>query len=67
MLPDRRFDKSAFHALFQGMLDTCNSEDRQIRAILISAAAVAILGLVAIATVVAVMISANFNILNWME
>ncbi|TSA29929.1 MAG: hypothetical protein D4R65_14380 [Verrucomicrobiaceae bacterium] len=49
------------------MLDTTDPEDRQIRVILISAAAVAILGLIAIATVVAVMVSANFNFLSWME
>lgn len=49
------------------MLDTNDPEDRQIRVILISAAAVAVLGLLITATVVAVMVSANFNFLNWME
>ena len=52
---------------FEDMLDTNDPEDRQIRVILISAATAAVLGLVAIATVVAVMVSANFNFLNWME
>lgn len=51
----------------EDMLDTNDPEDRQIRVILISAATAAVLGLVAIATVVAVMVSANFNFLNWME
>ncbi len=49
------------------MLDTNDPEDRRIRVILISAASVAVLGLLATATVVAVMISANFNFLSWME
>ena len=49
------------------MLDTNDPEDRQIRVILISAASIAVLGLLAAATVVAVMVSTNFNLLNWME
>jgi len=49
------------------MLDPQNPEDRQIRVILLSAAGAAVLGILFVATVVAVMISANFNILNWME
>lgn len=42
-------------------------EDRLIRTVLISAASAAVLGLIAVATVIAVMVSYNFNILNWME
>lgn len=49
------------------MLDTPDPEDRQIRLILLSAASAAVLGLIAFATVIAVMISLNFNFLNWME
>jgi len=49
------------------MPDTKDPEDRRIRVLLISAAGLALLGLLATATVVAVMISTNFNILNWME
>ncbi|MCK9589455.1 MAG: hypothetical protein WC076_13310 [Terrimicrobiaceae bacterium] len=49
------------------MLDTKDPEDRQIRVILLSAASVAVLGILTTALVVAVMISMNFNILNWME
>ncbi len=49
------------------MLDTSDPEDRQIRLTLISAATAAVLGLLTAATVVAVMISMNFNFLNWME
>lgn len=49
------------------MLDTNDPEDRQIRVILLSAASVAVLGILTTTLVVAVMISMNFNILNWME
>lgn len=53
--------------LAAGMLDTNDPEDRQIRLILISAASLAVLGFVTVATAIAVMVSLNFNILNWME
>ncbi|MEI8310368.1 MAG: hypothetical protein WCH98_06400 [Verrucomicrobiota bacterium] len=49
------------------MLDANDPEDRQIKAILLSAAGAAVLGILAFAAVVAVMVSMNFNILNWME
>jgi hypothetical protein len=42
-------------------------EDAFIRNLVISASTVAVLGLLAVGTVITVMVSANFNILNWME
>jgi hypothetical protein len=42
-------------------------EDKLIRVVLISSASAAVLGLITVITVMAVMISYNFNILNWME
>lgn len=42
-------------------------EDRFIRNLLITLAAGAVLSFVGLAVVIAVMISYNFNILNWME
>ena len=44
-----------------------DAEDRQIKAILLSAASLALMVLLGFAAVVAVMISMNFNLLNWME
>lgn len=44
-----------------------DAEDQQIKVILLSAASLAVLVLLSFAAVVAVMISLNFNILNWME
>ena len=49
------------------MLDTNDPEDRQIRVILLSAASMLVLGFLSSAAVLAVMISMNFNFLNWME
>ena len=49
------------------MLETNDPEDRRIRLILLSAAAMAVMGALTFAAVAAVMISMNFNILNWME
>jgi hypothetical protein len=49
------------------MSQESEKEDRLIRALLIGGASAAVLGLIATATLVAVMISYNFNILNWME
>ena len=46
---------------------TQDPEDRFIRNLLILAGAGAAVGLLTVATVVTVMVSANFNILNWME
>lgn len=42
-------------------------EDRFIRNLLILAASGAAVGFLTVVTVVMVMVSANFNILNWME
>ncbi len=42
-------------------------EDQFIRNLIILGSTGAVLGLLAVATVVTVMVSANFNILNWME
>lgn len=42
-------------------------EDRLIRALLIGGASLAVAGALAFATIVAVMISYNFNFLEWME
>ena len=46
---------------------TQDPEDRFIRTLVILGSTGAVLGLLAVATVVTVMVSANFNILNWME
>ena len=42
-------------------------EDQLIRSLVILASTGAVLGLLAVGTVITVMVSANFNILNWME
>jgi len=49
------------------MLSTNDPEDRQIRIILLSTAAAAVCGFLFVATGIAVLVSMNFNILNWME
>ncbi len=49
------------------MLDMNDPEDRQIRWILISASAAAVLGFLVTVLVVAVLISMNFNVMEWME
>jgi hypothetical protein len=54
-------------ARFKPMQKTEDPEDKLIRVLLISAASGAVLTLILVATVIAVMISYNFNILNWME
>jgi hypothetical protein len=46
---------------------TQDPEDRLIRNLLILAATGAAAGLLAAATAITVLVSANFNILNWME
>ena len=46
---------------------TQDPEDRFIRNAVILASTGVALGLLAVGTVVTVMVSANFNILNWME
>lgn len=50
-----------------GMLDMQNSEDRLIRNVLLGAAGSAIAGLLVVGTVIAVLVSANFNVLSWLE
>lgn len=47
--------------------ETADKEDILIRRLLIGASAAAVLGILTVVTVVAVMISYNFNILEWME
>lgn len=49
------------------MLNTSDPEDRQIRIILISAAVAAVVGFMVVATGVAVLVSMNFNVMNWLE
>jgi len=49
------------------MLDRNDPEDRQIFAILLTAACVTVVGLLTFAVIISVMISLNFNLLNWME
>lgn len=49
------------------MQEDPTKEDRLIRALLIGGASAAVVMALMVATVIAVMISYNFNILNWME
>lgn len=49
------------------MPETKDPEDRLIRILLISAASVAVLGAIFTATVVAVLVSMNFNVMEWLE
>ncbi|MBE2205319.1 MAG: hypothetical protein IAE94_13380 [Chthoniobacterales bacterium] len=49
------------------MFDIQDPEDRQIRVILLSAATAVVAGFLSSAVILAVMISMNFNFLNWME
>jgi len=49
------------------MLDSKDPEDRQIRLFLLIAATGAVVTFLAVALVITVMVSMNFNILNWME
>jgi len=46
---------------------TQDPEDRFIRNMVILVSTGAALGLLAVGTVITVLVSANFNILNWME
>jgi hypothetical protein len=48
-------------------MPTRDPEDQLIRTLVILGGTGAVLGLLAVATVITVMVSANFNILNWME
>lgn len=49
------------------MFDIQDPEDRQIRLILIAASSLVVVGLIGAAVTCAVLISLNFNPLNWME
>ncbi len=51
----------------KGMSEEIDKEDRLIRRILLGAATVAVTGFLVTAAIAAVMISANFNFLEWME
>ncbi len=44
-----------------------NPEDRFIRNLVIIASSIALLGVLTLATLITAMVSANFNVLNWME
>jgi hypothetical protein len=48
-------------------MQTGGPEDTFIRNLIILASTGAVVGLLAVATIVTVLVSANFNILNWME
>jgi hypothetical protein len=52
---------------FAGMEPDTTKEDILIRRILIGAISLAVAGALGLATVIAVMVSYNFNFLNWME
>lgn len=43
------------------------SEDQFIRALVLIASTAFVLGLIVVATAVAVMVGANFNVLQWLE
>lgn len=49
------------------MTQKVEKEDRLIRNVLLGAAALSVAALVVTATLIAVMVSFNFNILEWME
>jgi len=48
-------------------METRDPEDQFVRTLLILGATGAFVGLLTVATIITVMVSANFNILNWME
>lgn len=48
-------------------MQTGDPEDKFIRNLIILSGAGAAVGLLTVATIVTVLVSANFNILNWME
>jgi hypothetical protein len=50
-----------------GMTDAEIKEDRLIRRMLIAVPVFAVLGFLATAALVAAMVSANFNVMNWLE
>jgi hypothetical protein len=49
------------------MSDTIDAEDRLIRRILIAVPTVAVLGFLVTVVLITVMVSSNFNILEWVE
>ena len=48
-------------------MQTRNSEDEFIRWLILLAATGTAIGLLAVVLIITVMVSANFNVLNWME
>lgn len=50
-----------------GMTDAEIREERLIRRVLIAVPVFAVLGFLATAALVAAMVSANFNVMNWLE
>lgn len=48
-------------------MQTGDPQDQLIRTLVILGGTGAVLGLLTVATIITVMVSANFNILNWME
>jgi hypothetical protein len=48
-------------------MQTRDPEDEFIRWLILLSATGAVVGLLVVATVITVMVSANFNVLNWME
>ena len=52
---------------YQSLMVEQNPEDRFIRNLLLIASSLALLGALTLATIITVLVSANFNILNWME
>jgi hypothetical protein len=52
---------------YNAVMSERTPEDQLIRTLVILTSTGAVLGLLAVGTVITVMVSANFNILNWME
>lgn len=48
-------------------MEDTKSEDRLINALVLIASIAGVLGILTVGVVITVMVSANFNILNWME
>ena len=63
----KAFDFGAGRFYSSRMTDAQEKEDRLIRRVLIALPVFALLGFLATVALVAVMISYNFNLLNWME
>lgn len=48
-------------------MEKSSPEDRFIRNLILVASSAAVVGLLALGTVITVLVSANFNVLEWME